>query len=64
MSAIVLRLIADGKTNKEIGVDLYISKKTVDSHVANIFGKINVANRAEAVTFAARNGIIAKRLQQ
>jgi DNA-binding CsgD family transcriptional regulator len=51
----VLRLIAAGKTNQEIADALFISFSTVASHVRNIFDKANVANRAEATSFAYRH---------
>jgi DNA-binding CsgD family transcriptional regulator len=51
----VLRLIAAGKTNQEIADALFISLSTVASHVRNIFDKTNVANRAQATSFAYRN---------
>jgi DNA-binding CsgD family transcriptional regulator len=50
----VLRLLGYGLTNAEIAARLYISTKTVATHVGNIFGKIGVRNRAEAATFAQR----------
>ena len=53
----VIRLVAAGKTNKEIGHELYISPKTVDSHVRNILRKTGCANRAEAAVYAADHGI-------
>jgi pimeloyl-ACP methyl ester carboxylesterase/DNA-binding CsgD family transcriptional regulator len=54
----VLRLIAAGKSNAQIAEDLVISVNTVIRHVANIFDKLGVASRAEAATYAARNGIV------
>jgi DNA-binding CsgD family transcriptional regulator/tetratricopeptide (TPR) repeat protein len=54
----VLRLVAAGKTNPEIGVQLYISSRTVATHVSNILTKISAANRAEAATYAARGGLL------
>ena len=53
----VLRLVAAGRTNREIGFELYISPKTVDTHVRNILRKTGCANRAEASAYAARRGI-------
>ncbi|HYZ11862.1 MAG TPA: helix-turn-helix transcriptional regulator, partial [Actinomycetota bacterium] len=44
----VLRLLGYGLTNAEIAARLYISTKTVATHVGNVFGKLNVRNRAEA----------------
>ena len=48
----VLRLLATGKTNKEIARELFLSERTVDRHVSNIFTKIGVASRAAATAFA------------
>lgn len=53
----VLRLLAAGMTNQQIADHLVISLNTVIRHVSNIFDKTGVANRAEAATFAARNGL-------
>jgi DNA-binding CsgD family transcriptional regulator len=53
----VLRLLSAGKSNQEIADELVISLNTVRRHVSNIFDKTGVANRAEAATYAARNGI-------
>ncbi len=54
----VLRLMAQGTANKEIAASLFISKSTVKTHVANIFQKLEVTNRTEAVTKAMAKGII------
>ena len=51
----VLRLIAAGKTNKEIAFALFISEKTVHNHVSSILAKIGVSNRVEAAAFALRS---------
>lgn len=48
----VLRLIAAGKSNREIGELLFISPRTVERHIANIYLKIDVNNRAEATAYA------------
>lgn len=50
----ILHHLADGKRSKEIGVALKISEYTVGTHIRNIFHKLNVRNRAEAV---AKTGI-------
>lgn len=50
----VLRLLGYGLTNAEIAARLFISTKTVATHVGNIFAKLHVRNRAEAATFAQR----------
>ena len=54
----VLRLVAAGKSNPEIGEELFISPRTVTTHVSNILNKINAANRAEAAAFATRNDLV------
>ncbi|MFQ6030260.1 MAG: LuxR C-terminal-related transcriptional regulator, partial [Dehalococcoidia bacterium] len=53
----VLRLVAAGKSNREIADELIISLRTVANHVANILTKTNSANRAEAASFATREGL-------
>ena len=54
----VLRLAGQGLTNKAIGLDLGISDRTVQGHLANIYGKLDVASRTEAVTKALKLGWI------
>jgi DNA-binding NarL/FixJ family response regulator len=54
----VLRLVAAGKTNKQIAEDLYLSAKTVGRHMSNIFTKTGVNSRAAATSFAHRHGIV------
>jgi DNA-binding NarL/FixJ family response regulator len=54
----VLRLVAAGKTNKQIGRELGVSEKTVDRHVSNIFGKLDVGSRAAATEFAYEHGLV------
>jgi len=54
----VLLLIADGKSNKEIAEDLFISEKTVKNHVSNIFKKIHVIDRTQAAVYAFKNKIV------
>ena len=54
----VLRLMAQGAANKEIAASLSISESTVKTHVTNIFQKLEVTNRTEAVTKAMARGII------
>lgn len=50
----VLRLIAAGKTDRQIADTLYISRRTVEWHVRNLLGKLGAANRAEAAVLADR----------
>ncbi len=54
----VLRLIAKGRTNPQIAVELIISVNTVQRHVSNILAKTGLANRAEAASYATRNGLV------
>jgi two-component system, NarL family, response regulator LiaR len=54
----VLRGVAQGRTNREIGQALSISGRTVQGHLANIFGKLQVGSRTEAVTAALQQGLI------
>jgi NarL family two-component system response regulator LiaR len=54
----VLRLIAGGKSNKEIADDLVISEKTVKSHVSNILSKLHLADRTQAAVYAWNQGIV------
>jgi DNA-binding NarL/FixJ family response regulator len=54
----VLRLVAEGLTNKAIGRKLDISDRTVQGHLANIYGKLGVSSRTEAVTEALKRGWI------
>jgi len=48
----VLTLVAAGRTNKAIAAELVLSERTVERHVSNIFGKLNVSSRAAATAFA------------
>jgi len=54
----VLRLVAAGKTNKAIGAELFLSEKTVDRHVSNIFDKLDVSSRAAATAYAYEHRLI------
>ena len=47
----ILSLIAEGKTNREIAQQLFLSTKTVKNYVSNIFGKLNISRRAEAAAY-------------
>ena len=53
-----LRLMADGKANKEIAVDLGISERTVKAHLGHLFEKLGVTSRTEAVKVATRRGLV------
>ncbi|MBY8880147.1 response regulator [Actinacidiphila acidipaludis] len=54
----VLRLVAEGCTNAEIGRRLFIGESTVKTHLLRAFGKLGVADRTAAVTSAMRHGIL------
>ena len=54
----VLRLVALGKSNREIGEELVISEGTARRHVSNIYQKIGVSNRSEATSYALREGLL------
>jgi DNA-binding NarL/FixJ family response regulator len=54
----VLRLVAAGKSNREIAVALVISEHTVARHVQNIFGKLRVSSRAAATAFAFEHDLV------
>jgi RNA polymerase sigma factor (sigma-70 family) len=54
----IIRLIAEGLSNKEIGEKLFISHRTVDTHRTNLMSKIEVHNVAGIVKFAITNGLL------
>ncbi|MEI6916214.1 MAG: response regulator transcription factor [Armatimonadota bacterium] len=54
----VLTLVIEGKTSKDIADALYVSKRTVDFHLANIYEKLQVSNRVQAFRRATRLGLI------
>jgi two-component system, NarL family, response regulator LiaR len=54
----VLRLLAQGKANREIAGELVISERTVKFHVSSIMSKLGAGNRTEAVSVAAQRGLI------
>ena len=54
----MLQLAADGLTNKEIAGKLIVSEKTVKSHIANIFSKLQVNDRTQAILYALRTGLV------
>ena len=53
----MLRLLADGRTNRQIGEELFITPKTASVHVSRILMKLGVTNRAEAAAAAHRMGL-------
>ena len=54
----VLRLLAAGRTNAQIGAELYISPKTAGVHVSNILRKLGVSGRVQAAAVAERAGLL------
>ena len=54
----VLGLLAAGRTNPEIAETLFITTRTAQTHVQNIFAKLNVGTRAEAAAYAAKHGLV------
>lgn len=54
----VLRLIAAGRTNREIADALTLSIRTVGRHITNVYGKIGARNKADATAYALRHGIV------
>lgn len=56
----VLRLLALGHTNQEIGKTLYLSVRTVETHRAHIMQKLRLQTRAELVRYALKNGLLAE----
>ena len=54
----VLKLIVGGKSNKEIGVALFISEATVKTHINNLLSKLGVTDRTQAATTALQRGIV------
>ena len=53
----ILRLVAAGRTNREIAATLFVSLGTVNNHLVHILTKTDSANRAEATAFAFRHGL-------
>lgn len=54
----VLRMVANGATNREISLDLNIPEHTVKSHVIHIFNKLGVNDRTQASVWAASQGLL------
>jgi DNA-binding NarL/FixJ family response regulator len=53
----ILRLVAAGRKNHEIAAELFVSVHTVERHLANVYRKIPVRNRAEAAAYALQVGL-------
>ena len=54
----ILRLVASGSSNREIGVELVLSTRTVERHITNIYGKIGARRRADATSYALGHGLL------
>ena len=54
----VLCLLAQGRSNNQIAEELVVAEGTTRRHVANIYEKVGAANRVEAATYAARQGLV------
>jgi len=54
----VLSLVIEGRSSKDVADALYVSKRTVDFHLANIYDKLQVSNRVQAFRRATRLGLI------
>ncbi|RDU35226.1 DNA-binding response regulator [Neobacillus piezotolerans] len=56
----VLKEIASGKSNKEISSSLFITEKTVKTHVSSILAKLELADRTQAALYAVKNGLVSE----
>ena len=54
----VLSLVLEGKSSKEVASHLFLSKRTIDSHLAKIYDKLNVSNRVQAMRRARELGLL------
>ena len=54
----ILRLIAQGKSNREIGADLNFSEKTIKNYITVIFQKLNLSDRTQAAVYALQNNLV------
>jgi DNA-binding NarL/FixJ family response regulator len=58
----VLDLIAEGCDNRQVALRLHISDKTVSNHISNIFAKLHLADRSQAIVIAREAGLGRRRL--
>ena len=54
----VLTLVAEGRSNRDIGSEIHIEESTVKTHLKSIFAKLRAESRTEAVTVATRRGLL------
>ncbi len=54
----VLRLLAGGRSNKALAAELFVSERTVKTHVSNILAKLRLSDRTQAALWAVRNGLV------
>lgn len=54
----ILKAVSHGWTNQDIADKLYVSERTIRTHVSNILGKLHLANRTQAALYALREGIV------
>jgi DNA-binding NarL/FixJ family response regulator len=54
----VLRLVAGGKTNRAIAAELFISERTVERHISNIFTKLGISSRTAAAAYAYEHRLV------
>ena len=54
----VLRLVAQGQSNKEIAAELVLSVRTVERHITNLYGKIDARGKADATAYAFKHGLL------
>jgi two-component system NarL family response regulator len=54
----ILKLLAEGRSNRAIGQALFITESTVKSHLKSLFAKLDVTSRAEAIALAAKRGLV------
>jgi DNA-binding CsgD family transcriptional regulator len=59
----VLKLVVQGMSSKKVADMLFVSKRTVDFHLANIYDKLHVSNRVQALNRATRLGLIPYEVQ-
>lgn len=56
----ILRLLAQGRSSREMGTELVLTVRTVERHISNIYRKIDAHNRAQATAFAHEHGLVAR----